>query len=380
MRKTTPARARSLYVHVPYCHTICGYCDFYSQVLDRDAAGGLVDALLADLARHSERLETPLDTVFFGGGTPTVLPVAHLARLLEAVAPLVDERTEWTIEANPATVTPENAGLLAAHGVNRISVGAQSFDASELRVLERIHRVEQVAETIDVLRRAGLARLNLDLIFGVPGQTLSGWESNLARAVALGVEHLSCYGLTYERGTPLYEQLGAGAVCRVDSEVEARMYERTIELLDAAGLAQYEISNFARPGAECRHNLAYWRNEPVAAVGPSAAGFDGETRYRNVPDTAEYVRAVRAGRAAHVELEALPPDRRARETAMLNLRLREGIRRHAFAERFGVDPAALFAEAIGKHAAAGMIEVDTDGIRLTPRGLLVADAVMADFV
>ncbi|MCG3128804.1 MAG: Oxygen-independent coproporphyrinogen-III oxidase-like protein YqeR [Phycisphaerae bacterium] len=380
MRKTTPGRARSLYVHVPYCHTICGYCDFYSQVLDRDAVGALVDALLSDLARQRERLAAPLDTVFFGGGTPTVLPVAHLARLLAAVAELVDERTEWTIEANPATVTAENAALLAARGVNRVSVGAQSFDASELRVLERIHRVEQVTETLEVLRRAGLARLNLDLIFGVPGQTLRGWEANLERAVGLGVEHLSCYGLTFERGTPLHEQLTSGQVRRVDPEVEARMYERTIELLDACGLGQYEISNFARPGGACRHNLAYWRNEPVAALGPSAAGFDGVTRYRNIPDTAEYVRAVRAGRSAHVECETLPPDRRARETAMLNLRLREGIQRHDFAARFGVDPAVLFAEAIDRHAPAGLLEVDSERIRLTRRGQLVADGVMGDFV
>lgn len=376
----TTRSARSIYVHVPFCQTICGYCDFYSTLLEPGATGPLVEALLRELERHRGELAERVETIFVGGGTPTTLPPGELARLLGALRELAEPDAEFTVEANPATVTAEIAAALAGAGVNRVSIGAQSFATGELRVLERIHRPPQVAQTVERCRSAGVRQVNLDLIFGIPGQALEAWRANLEAALALRPEHLSCYGLTYERGTPLYEQLQAGRVRRADAELESAMFTATIERLAGAGFEHYEISNFAQAGARCRHNLVYWRNEPCLGIGPSAAGYVGGVRYRNIPDTAAYVRALREGRSPRVEQERLTPDRRARETAMLMLRLIEGIDRARFMASCGADPLEFFADAIGKHRELGFIDADARTIRLTPAGLLVADSVIADFL
>lgn len=378
---TTPL-PRSLYVHVPFCHTICGYCDFYSEVLDRGRAAPLVDALLSELDRRIGPRPVAFDTVFVGGGTPTTLPIPALRRLLQGLAARIDRAAafEFTVEANPATVNDEVAAALRDSGVNRVSIGAQSFDPSELRVLERIHQVPQVAQTVDAARRAGIHNVNLDLIFAVPGQTLERWRENLRQAVALRPDHLSCYGLTYEHGTPLFHQRAAGTLKPASADLEADMYESTIDFLTQAGFEHYEISNFARPGARCRHNLVYWHNRPHLAIGPSAAGLvDGE-RYRNVPDTAQYVQAVAAGSTPAVERERLDPLAQARESAVLGLRLVDGLDRADFRARFGSDPCDLFADAVARHAAHGLLTVDDRALRLTRRGLLLADAVLVDFV
>lgn len=379
---TTPAAARSLYVHVPYCHTICGYCDFYSEILDDRQVGPLVDVLLAELEQYTREACFKWETIFVGGGTPTTLPPELLKRLLSGLCngTQVVETKEFTVEANPATVSQEVADTLVACGVNRISIGAQSFDPGELRVLDRIHRVDDVERTVLNARRAGIHSLNLDLIFAVPGQTLDAWLANLDAALELLPDHLSCYGLTYERGTPLYERLAAGGVRRADAELEADMYEATIEKLSAAGFEHYEISNFARPAARCAHNLVYWKNLPALGIGPSAAGLIDDVRYKNVPDTAEYMRAMSAGRSPVIERERLDRNRRARETMMLGLRLIDGIDRTEFAARFGGDPVEMFSEAVARHAGDGLLEVTEQRLRLSRRGLLLADSIMADFL
>ncbi|MBI4581237.1 MAG: radical SAM family heme chaperone HemW, partial [Planctomycetes bacterium] len=323
-----------------------------------------------------------VETVFIGGGTPTVLPTPLLERLLGRLHEIGrhDGCLEFTVEANPATVDDAKAVTLAAGGVTRVSMGAQSFDPRELAVLDREHRPADVPAGIDTLRRAGLTHFNLDLIFGVPGQTLDRWLHSLRAAMALEPEHLSCYGLTYEPGTPLRKRLQLGRVSRIDENLEADMYLATMDELHAAGYQQYEISNYARPGCECRHNLRYWHNLPGIGIGPSAASYDRHRRWRNVPDTAEYVRRLQAGESAVIDLEELSPLDRAGETAMLNLRLTEGIRRDRFLHTTGFDPFALFADAIRIHAAAGRLTVDNDRIALTRAGFLVGDAVTADFL
>jgi oxygen-independent coproporphyrinogen-3 oxidase len=372
---------RSIYAHVPFCHTLCGYCDFYSVVYDRKAASPLVDALLRELKQASDRYAVQTETIFVGGGTPTTLPLTDLRRLLDGLSrTAANGELEFTVEANPATVTREKADVLAACKVNRLSVGAQSFDRSELRVLERIHEPDSVAETVRIAREARIAQINLDLMFGMPGQSLEGWLANLERALELGADHLSCYGLTYEPGTPLYDRLQRGAIQPADPGLEAEMYEATIARLEAAGFEHYEISNFARPGCACRHNLTYWHNEAYLGIGPSAAGYVAGVRYRNVPDHAAYVRAVAAGRSPRCEREHRTGVAAARETAMLALRLRAGIDRLQFIERHGADPRELFADAIKCHGKLGLLQADDAGIRLTRRGLLVADSVISDFL
>jgi oxygen-independent coproporphyrinogen-3 oxidase len=345
--------------------------------------GLLVDALVRELAVYAARGTVgPFDTVFVGGGTPTVLPADELRRLLGALQQhtVAVGDVEFTVEANPATVTPATADLLVAAGVNRVSLGAQSFDPAELRVLDRAHAPEDVPRTVQTCRAAGIRQLSLDLIFGIPGQTPASWAASLAAALALAPDHLSCYGLTYEPDTPLRARRDAGLVHPVDEDLEAELFERTIDTLAAAGFEQYEISNFARPGSRCRHNLRYWRNEPYLGLGPSAAGFIDEVRYKNVADTAAYTAAVAEGRSPRCEEETLPPQRRARETAVLELRLIEGIDRRRFSARYGIDPVALFGDALTRHTANGLLVVTGTHVRLTRRGLLCANVVMADVV
>jgi oxygen-independent coproporphyrinogen-3 oxidase len=377
---STPIRA--VYVHVPFCRKLCGYCDFYSVVPAAPAVTPLVDALLRELDDYCSQQALAVETVFVGGGTPTALPPGELQRLLARLRelPAGGQPLEFTVEANPATVTPQLAGMLACEGVNRISIGAQSFNAADLAVLERSHSPAQVAETVAACRRAGLAQVNLDLIFAVPGQTLESWLSSLGAAIELRPEHLSCYALTFEPGTRLHDQLQAGKIARVDSDLDATMYERTIDTLSAAGYEHYEISNFARPGHECRHNLVYWHNEPYLGIGPSAAGFAGGVRYKNVADVAAYAEAVLAGRRPRAEEERRSPEQRARETAMLELRLTEGIDRRRFAGRHGRDPVVFFAEVVRLHGQRGLLEVTDSRLRLTRPGLLLADTVIADFL
>ncbi len=418
MRARSSEPIRALYVHVPFCRNICGYCDFYKIPLRGDLAAATVEALTAELDRAAACHQLALRTVFFGGGTPTELPPELLGRLalacaalrdrgpgnsidssprslppsastslrpfaparLRASAPLCLDEWEFTVEANPATITDENAGLLRAAGVNRVSMGAQSFAPAELRFLDRTHRPEQVAESVRLCRRHGFEVVNLDLIFGVPGQTVDSWRASLRSAVELGVDHVSCYALTYEEGTTLHRRLQTGRVLQVENELEAELYEVTIDELAAAGFEQYEISNFARPGFECRHNLVYWRNEPHLAIGPSACGYIDGLRYRNVPDVGQYVEAIRAGHWPRASEERLDAAHRARETAMLALRLTSGLERAAFEARFGIEPTAFFREAIERCVGDGLLEVTRDAIRLTRAGRLVGDSVMASFL
>lgn len=371
-----------LYVHVPFCTSKCGYCDFYSHVGRPGSFEPLVEALLAELDAALGRRDVRVETLFVGGGTPTVLPVDLLERLMTRLQQLAqrDGCVEFTVEANPATVDAAKARLLAESGVDRVSMGAQSFDERELAALDREHKPSDVPTSLEILKQAGLSRFNLDLIFGVPGQTLDRWLHSLRAAIALGPEHLSCYGLTYEPGTRLQKRLRLGRVSAVGEDLETRMFQATAEVLAAAGYRQYEISNYARPGLACRHNLRYWHNLPGIGIGPSAASYWQGRRWRNVPDTADYVRRTLAGESPAVDQEELSPLERAGETAMLALRLIDGIDPQRFRQTTGWDPFDLFADPIRTHLAAGLLTADPDRIALTPAGRLVADAIMADFL
>ncbi len=371
---------RSLYVHVPFCAHKCHYCDFYSIVDARDRQEAFTGRLIEELQASSPYLHGPLETVFVGGGTPTLLAPEQWQSLLQAIAAVgLGDNCEFTVEANPETVTSELLDVLVSGGVNRLSLGAQSFDHRHLVTLERRHDPASVARSVRRARAAGLVDVNLDLIFAIPGQQLDDWRLDLERALELDPTHLSCYGLMYEPNTPLTARLRAGVITRADDELEAAMYELALDRLDEAGYEHYEISNWCRSGRACAHNLVYWTNGDWWPLGPSAAGHVGGVRWRNVPRLGEY---LDVGPLPPVmDVERLDEDGRVGEQFMLGLRLREGLA--------GDRVEALLAQghrgrarsrAIERFVHEQLLERAGGHLRLTRRGLMLADSVLAELL
>ncbi|MFQ5430678.1 MAG: radical SAM family heme chaperone HemW [Phycisphaerae bacterium] len=367
------------YAHLPFCQTKCGYCDFYSLPTIPRLIDGLVRAIERDLVRNDPA--RPVESVFIGGGTPTELPTEALDALVEAIGARAGAVQEWTVEANPTSAGPHGLEHLRSRGVNRMSFGAQSFHADDLRVLERLHDPRHIAESVLAARAAGFDNINIDLIYAVPGQNLTRWRDSLRRAIDLDIEHLSCYALMYEPGTSLTRAQHEGRVAACDEGLEADMFETTIEELTSAGFDHYEISNYARPNRRCRANLIYWENREYLGLGPSAVSYLNGVRRKNIADVRQYIERIQADPAAVVvEAERLSPRQRASETAVQMLRLIRGIDVAGFRRQTGYDPLGLFAEPIARFAGLGLLETDRQFIRLTRRGLLLANRVMADFL
>ena len=383
----TSPRFEGLYVHVPFCFHKCHYCDFYSFVDTEDRQEAYVERLERELAALSAWASAPLETVFVGGGTPTLLAPPLLARALRAVRERMPlgVGAEWTVEANPETVDDAVAATLAAAGVNRVSLGAQSFDPRHLKTLERWHDPDSVARAIGRLRAAGIGRVSIDLIFGIPGQTLAEWTSDLDRAIALGTDHLSCYGLTYEPNTAMAVRLSRGEFEPCDEGVEAAMLEEAVERLARAGFLRYEVSNWARvrdgdrTAERCRHNMLYWRNRDWLAAGPSASGHAQGVRWKNVPRLGDWLAAEGASPA--VDVEHATPDMRAGERLMMGLRLRAGLPLAEVDEilSLGAEGAAR-ARAIHAAVEDGMMERAEGALRFTDRGMMLANVVLAKLV
>ncbi|MCK4658434.1 MAG: radical SAM family heme chaperone HemW [Phycisphaerae bacterium] len=371
-----------LYLHIPFCRSKCGYCDFYSVAVLNRPILPLIRALARELENRLAERPGPISTIFVGGGTPTVLPRPELDELMSCLKQVVDHDhpIEFTVEANPGTVEEAKLDLLTRAGVDRISMGAQSFHLPELQMLERLHTPDEIPRSVKSCRSVGIRRINLDLMFGIPGQTLAGWRESLHHAVDLGVEHIACYGLTYEPGTALTARRDRREIVPCDEELEAEMYLAAIDDLESAGYHQYEISNFAKPGERCLHNLVYWRNEPCIGVGPSAAGYLQGVRYKNVSNIEEYICKVEQGGQAVVESEKLTGQDLAGETVMLQLRLNCGIVFDEFLLRTGVEARLTYARSIAKYVQNGFLKVTDSGVALTRAGRLMADTVIADFI
>jgi len=372
---------RAAYVHIPFCAHKCGYCDFASLA----GVDHLADRYLAALEREIEMsLVEPqeVETIFVGGGTPTRLDASQLSRLTTIIRRWLIQCPggEWTVEANPGTLDAEKADVLVEAGVDRISLGAQSFQANLLSVLERNHGRAEVDQAVEIVRPR-FARWSLDLIFGVPGSTLPDWCADLETALEFEPAHLSCYGLVFEKGTALWNQRQTGRVQPIDEEVERQMYETTIERLAAAGLEMYEISNFARPGHESRHNLAYWANDAYFGFGVGAARYLRGVRSVNTRDLLAYLRRIESGEWATGPREELPAEERARETAILMLRrIRIGIERDDFLRRTGFGLDALAGPIVERFKEQGCLEDDGRRVRLSRQGLFVADRVFCELL
>ena len=374
-------RVRAAYLHVPFCFHKCHYCDFYSIVDTQDRQEVFVDRMDQDLRSLGSRCETPLSAVFIGGGTPTLLRPDLLSRLLRSVTrhlPLSPE-CEWTVEANPETVDTAIADVLVEGGVNRVSVGCQSFQPSSLRMLERHHEPRNVARAVGHVRAAGIESINLDLIMGVPGSTLPEWSDDLDQALALDPDHLSCYGLQYEPNTPLTRKLEMGQLDRLDEDLEATMYEHTVSRLRAEGFEHYEISNWARPGRACRHNLVYWRSQNWLAFGPSASGHLDGTRFKVTPRLSEWLSAT--GDVPVVDVEHLDDLARTGERLMLELRLGEGIEAGELDRLLDHhDPTQERRAAIADGLRDGVLHQEDGRIKLTHEGRLLADSLLSRLV
>ena len=366
---------RTAYVHVPFCGHHCGYCDF-AVAAGRDHLIELyLDALDLELVTLGE--PRPVESLFVGGGTPTYLTAKQLERLFTALNrwfPLIPP-AEFTVESTPESLDPEKVAVLADRGVNRVSIGVQSFQSHTLRALDRRHGVEHILRAVEAVRRR-IAGLSFDLIFAAPGQTLAEWDADLTAALAFAPDHLSTYGLTYEKGTPLWKDREHGRVRPVPEDAELAMYLHAIDRLSAAGFGHYEVSNFARPGRRSVHNQRYWANEAYYGFGVGAARYVGGRRELNVRDTELYVRRVLTGEPPTFQSECLGPRERAFETVATQLRRADGIARPRFREQTGFGLHALLGEGLRGLVAEGLLSDDGVSVKLTRRGLCVADGVI----
>jgi oxygen-independent coproporphyrinogen-3 oxidase len=372
---------RAAYVHIPFCAHKCGYCDFASLA----GFDHLADRYLSALEREmTMTLGQPkvVETIFVGGGTPTRLDSQQLVRLVAMIGrwlPLA-EGGEWTVEANPGTLDHEKVDILREAGVNRVSLGAQSFRPALLSALERNHAPEEVERAVELVRPR-FPRWSLDLIFGIPGSTLADCEADIEAALELGPSHLSCYGLVYEKGTNLWKQWQAGQVVPVDEETERAMYAAVIDRLERAGLTMYEISNYARPGHESRHNLVYWANDAYFGVGLGAASYVEGVRSVNTRELAAYLRRIEAGEPATGPTETLNAEARARETAMLMLRRTVlGIDRDDYRLRTGYSLDGLLGPELSRFVGQGLLEDDGQRLRFSREGRFLADRVLCELV
>lgn len=382
MSEPSPARC-GIYVHIPFCARKCHYCDFNSYALDREAVRSFLRALDAEIELYAREVEgVPFDTLYLGGGTPTCLSGRDLSAVVRRLTGAFSfkEGAEITCEANPGSSNAEKFGALREAGVNRLSLGAQSFDDALLAALGRDHSARDVVESVRAAREAGFDNVNLDLMFALPGQSLEQWEATLEAALELSPEHLSCYSLIVEEGTPFGEWHARGVLALPGEEAERAMFDAAIDRLVAAGFVHYEISNFSLPGRQSRHNQLYWRIEPYLGLGPGAHGHWNGVRYANVRLPSEYAALLEEGRRPVEESRPLPREEEIEDVLLFGLRLLEGVERERFRERFGIDVLEAYPREVERLAAKGLLEVTEDAVRLAREAVPVANQVFLEFL
>ena len=378
-----------LYLHLPFCAKKCRYCDFASYAGREGDMPAYVEAVLREAQARAEQLgTTPVETVFLGGGTPSLLPVPQLSRLLDGICRFfpVQPGAEFTCEANPGTLTRPWLDTAVAHGVNRLSLGMQAYQPELLAMLGRIHNFGQVERSVAMAREAGIGNISLDLMFGLPGQTAAQWRETLQAALSLHPQHVSCYGLIPEEGTPLKADLDAGRLSLPEEDIERAMYDAALTTLAEAGYVQYEISNFALPGYACRHNLGYWRQVPYLGLGAAASsmlpgsGSAAYLRETNPPGLSQYMDMVLSGTWQARERIAVSPAEARFETMMLGLRTTEGVSEATFAAMHGITLEACYGKRLRTLAHEGLVRHENGCWRLTRRGMDVQNAVLVELM
>ncbi len=372
-----------VYVHIPFCASRCSYCDFFSTLRLDEVGHDYVEALIAEARlRKAELNGKPVKTLYMGGGTPSQLPLPLLARLIDGLKATLDLNAvqEFTLEANPDDVTPEWCAAVRALGVNRVSMGVQSFQDAVLRLVGRRHTARQAIDAVASLRHAGIDNISIDLIYGLPGQTLETWAESVRQAVDLRPQHISAYGLTYEPGTRLWQQRECGEVVEASEDQYLDMYRILVGLLRVAGYEHYEISNFALPGYRSRHNSSYWNETPYLGLGAAAHSYDGTMRRSNPADLCGYIRRITSGQPA-CQVEDLAWWERYDERVMLGLRTADGVDAHRLRSDFGDKAWAHFVSEARRHIDAGnMICTDDGRYILTSEGIVLSDSVMRDLM
>ncbi|MCF2583665.1 radical SAM family heme chaperone HemW [Mitsuokella multacida] len=374
-----------LYIHIPFCRQKCFYCDFPSFAGRERYEADYTDALCRELAvqgvLYREKWGSPR-TIYMGGGTPSLLPIGLLAKILQAIADVFGDAAdrEFTVECNPGTVDAAKLRALRAGGVNRLSFGVQTFDDTLLKKIGRIHTGAQAREAMALARTAGFQNVSMDLIYGLPGESLAELERDLEAMVALEPEHISIYGLQLEEGTAFAKMQEMGRLMLPDDDTVERMYDTMTAFLPAHGYARYEISNFAKPGFESRHNLSYWQDVPYLGVGAAAHSYLEGQRYENVREIPAYIEGIRTGKGVRRQEETMTREIAMEEFAFLALRTARGIDRARFERRFGVPLEAVYADAIAKLKRQGLLEADEAGVHLTPLGMKYGNMAFEEFL
>lgn len=380
-----------LYLHIPFCVRKCAYCSFVSFPAAAEKKDAYVASLLREAELRQSEADGPVETVYIGGGTPSLLSPSQLRRLIAGLREYYEIRpdAELSMESNPGTLTAAFLDTAVSAGVNRLSLGMQAYQPEILQFLGRFHSFEEVSRSVSMARAAGLNNLNLDLIFGIPGQTLSDWNETLDAALSLSPDHLSAYGLIPEEGTPLQRRLDAGEAMLPDPDIEREMYDLAIRKLRAAGLEQYEISNFARKGFECRHNIGYWTQVPYLGLGLSAASMRiqeqtglGLTclRTANPSDLAAYQEMIRSGIHSAAIRETISPEEARFETMMLSLRMNRGISESRFLALHSVSIDAVYGEKLEEMRKKGLMRHENGAWSLTRKGMDIQNAVLVELM
>ena len=369
-----------LYIHIPYCHSKCAYCDFYSMPRT-DTMRQYVDALLTELDLRISEVVDRVTTVYIGGGTPSILPIELLSKIVKGVSNYVDLSSieEFTIEANPEDVTSEWVGAIRHLGINRVSMGIQSFNDEELEIINRRHTARTALQAVEILRHGGITCISGDLIYGLPGQDLESWKYSLEMLMSLQLPHFSAYLLSYEPGTGLYVRLMAGKVEEASEELANEMYQHLIDSAQRNGYCHYEISNFAQPGQEAIHNTNYWRDFPYLGIGVSAHSFDGKKRRFNPANIKEYI-AKLSQKKCYCEIEEEDADARHNDYIIVALRTAQGIDILRYKEQYGVEAYCNMMNMAAKHIEEDRMVLTDSHLSINEQYMLISDRIMLDFI
>lgn len=375
---------KGLYIHIPFCHQICNYCDFNKVFFKDQPVDAYIDSLGQELALWKQQgaLDKPLETIFLGGGTPTSLSPEQLEKLLGYIhqyVPMADN-LEWTSEANPDELTEEKMRVLFNGGVNRLSMGVQSFDEDLLKRLGRTHSNGDVKKAVEAARRVGFTNISFDLMYGLPGQTMEQWEDTMKQAFEFDLPHFSAYSLIIEPKTVFYNLMTKGKLNTVTEDLEADMYDRLMQEMEARGLLQYEISNFGRPGFQSRHNLLYWDNEEYIGAGAGAHGYVQGLRYSNAGPLKKYMEPLARGERPLLSTHEVPIHEKMEEEMFLGLRKTEGVSIPHFYEKFGRAMEEVYGAILEKELATGNLAKEQDRIKLTRKGRFVGNEVFEQFL